>query len=218
MSSAIDNILQSLPTEQIADRLGIPVESAQPLIGEAVEALVSGLSANSTDEAGAASLVEALGQHSGSLLEGGVNLADVDEQDGNAIVSNIFGGNTDSVIKTLGSKSKTGDESLVSPATPHAVPRCYGVPVSAVPRQKGYGVRKVIGWRSRRPPRRDSWREELARISDVPAGFGIEFLSSALGNGQTTLLHARVGGDLFSRRPQEEMFPKRGRLRLLGFR
>lgn len=61
-------------------------------------------------------------KHSGSLLEGGVNLADVDEQDGNAIVSNIFGGNTDSVIKTLGSKSKTGDESLVSQLLPMLSP------------------------------------------------------------------------------------------------
>lgn len=122
MSSALDNILGSLPTDQIAQRLGISSDAAQPIISEAVETLLGGLNANSKDKAGAASLAEALTQHSGDLLDGGVNLADVNEEDGKSIVSNIFGDNTDSVIATLGSKGAAGDSSLVSQLLPMLSP------------------------------------------------------------------------------------------------
>ena len=125
MSSALDNILGSLPTDQIAERVGLAPDTAKPVIGEALEALLSGLSANSTDEAGAASLAKALTQHSGDLVDGGVNLADINEEDGNKIVANIFGDNKDSVIATLGAKG-SGDESIISKLMPMLAPVVMG--------------------------------------------------------------------------------------------
>ena len=43
-----------------------------------------------------------LGDHSADLLDGGVDLGQVDTGDGEKIVSNIFGPNTDQVAQTLG--------------------------------------------------------------------------------------------------------------------
>lgn len=118
MSSDAGNILSSLPIDQIADRLGLPTERVTPAISEAVEALLSGMKANAADEQGAASLAKALPDHVATRSD----LADVDEEDGKAIVANIFGHNTDSVITTLGEQSTTADPSLMSKLLPLVSP------------------------------------------------------------------------------------------------
>ena len=56
-------------------------------------ALLGGLDANAADPAGAASLAEALGQHDPALVEGGVDLAQVDPAEGEKIAQHIFGDN-----------------------------------------------------------------------------------------------------------------------------
>ena len=65
--------------------------TAESATRQAIPALLGGLQANSEDPAGAASLAGALGDHSGDLLDGGVDLGQVDTGDGEKIVSNIFG-------------------------------------------------------------------------------------------------------------------------------
>ena len=60
------------------------------------------MQANAADPAGARSLAGALGEHPSDLIEGGVNLEEVDANDGEKIVGNIFGPNEDQVAQTLG--------------------------------------------------------------------------------------------------------------------
>ena len=100
--SAVDEILQNIPISQLASQLGTDEQTAGAAATQAIPAILGGLQANAQDPAGAASLEGALGNHSPSLFEGGVDLNQVDQNDGQKIVSNIFGGHTDNVAQTLG--------------------------------------------------------------------------------------------------------------------
>ena len=100
--NATDEILADIPLTQLAAQLGVDEATAEAATRQAIPALLGGLQANAEDPAGAASLAGALGDHSPQLVEGGVNLDEVDTDDGEKIVGNIFGPNTTDVAQTLG--------------------------------------------------------------------------------------------------------------------
>ena len=102
--ASLDEIKSSLPIGDIAARLGVDEATAGRAVDDALPALLAGLGANAADPAGAASLERAVTAHDPSLVEGGVNLAEVDEGDGQKIVRNIFGQNTDQVVNALDAK------------------------------------------------------------------------------------------------------------------
>ncbi len=99
-----DEILSQIPLDQLAQQLGVDEASAEQAVRQAVPALLGGMQANAQDPGGAASLEKALGQHSGSPFEG-LDLGSIDTADGEAIVGNIFGDNSDQVINKLGDQS-----------------------------------------------------------------------------------------------------------------
>ena len=107
--AGLDDIIDNLPIGDIARKLGVDEPTARKAIDDALPALVAGMGANATDPAGAASLEKAVVQHDPKLVEGGVNLDDVDEADGRKIVRNVFGGNTDQVVGALDKKEGGGD-------------------------------------------------------------------------------------------------------------
>src|SRR5215210_3450888 len=100
--SATEEILANIPIRQLAEQLGVDEATAEAATRQAIPALLGGMHANAADPAGAASLAGALGDHSSDLVDGGVNLDQVDTDDGQKIVSNIFGSNTGQVAETLG--------------------------------------------------------------------------------------------------------------------
>lgn len=100
--SAVDDILQNIPMGQLASQLGVDEQTAESATRQAIPALLGGLQANAQDPAGAASLAGALDNHSSELIDGGVDLSQVNTSDGNKIVSNIFGAQQDGVVQTLG--------------------------------------------------------------------------------------------------------------------
>ena len=100
--SATDEILANIPLSQLASQLGVDEATAEAATRQAIPALLGGLQANAQDPAGAASLAGALGNHSSALVDGGVNLDEVDTADGEKIVGNIFGPNSTQVAHTLG--------------------------------------------------------------------------------------------------------------------
>ncbi|MGH8827358.1 MAG: DUF937 domain-containing protein [Jiangellaceae bacterium] len=106
--SAIDEIFDQIPLSQLAAQLGVEPEVAEQATRQALPALLGGMGANAQDANGAASLSEALGQHSSSLLDGGVNLADVDTTDGEKIVHNVFGASEEQVVNKLAGVSGGG--------------------------------------------------------------------------------------------------------------
>jgi hypothetical protein len=104
----IDDLLSQIPMNQLAQQLGVDEQTAEQATRQALPALLGGMQANAKDPAGAASLREALGQHDDNLLEGGVDLNQVDTVDGDKIVSNVFGGNREQVVNTLGGLGGSG--------------------------------------------------------------------------------------------------------------
>jgi hypothetical protein len=100
--SAVEDILAEIPMDQLAAQLGVDEATAEQAAREAIPALLGGMQANAEDPAGARSLAGALGDHPSGLIDGGVNLEQVDANDGEKIVGNIFGPNQDQVAQTLG--------------------------------------------------------------------------------------------------------------------
>jgi hypothetical protein len=100
--SAVDDILADIPMDQLAAQLGVDQATAEQATRQAIPALLGGMQANAADPGGARSLAGALGAHPSNLIDGGVNLDEVDTNDGEKIVSNIFGPNQDQVAQTLG--------------------------------------------------------------------------------------------------------------------
>ena len=104
-----EDIIVDLPIGDIAAKLGVDESTARKAVDDALPALLAGMGANATDPAGAASLERAVSKHDPKLVEGGVSLADVDEDDGRKIVKNVFGTNTDQVVTALDKKEGGGN-------------------------------------------------------------------------------------------------------------
>src|SRR5918997_1099719 len=100
--SATEEILANIPLRDLAAQLGVDEATAEAATRQAIPALLGGMQANAADPAGAASLAGALDDHPSDLVDGGVNLNQVDTNDGQKIVGNIFGANTGQVAQTLG--------------------------------------------------------------------------------------------------------------------
>ena len=89
--SAVDEIMTDIPMDQLAALLGVDEATAEEATRQAIPALLGGMQANAEDPAGAASLAGALGDHPSDLIDGGVDLDQVDAADGEKIVGNVFG-------------------------------------------------------------------------------------------------------------------------------
>ena len=91
--------------DRLAAQLGVDRATAEARRrGRRSPRSLGGMEANAQDPAGAASLGKAIGSHDAGLVEGGVDLDQVDTADGDKIVSNVFGGERDQVVNQLGSQ------------------------------------------------------------------------------------------------------------------
>lgn len=106
--SALDEILGALPMDQLAAQVGAPEADVAQAAAAVLPALLGGLDANAQDPGGATSILDALGQHQGGLIDGGVDLGQVDLSDGQAIAGHIFGANEDAVVNQLGAMPVAG--------------------------------------------------------------------------------------------------------------
>lgn len=120
--SAIDDLLSAIPMDQLAAQLGTDPATAEQAARKALPALVGGMEANAQDPQGAASLEQAIDKHDGALVEGGVDLDQVDQADGDKIVGHVFGANRDQVVDQLGAVGGSGDSSLVAKLLPLLAP------------------------------------------------------------------------------------------------
>lgn len=117
--ASIDDLLAQIPMDQLARQLGVAPDEAEELTRKALPALVGGMEANAREPGGETSLTEAIGQHDDDLLDGGVDLDQVDTDDGRKIVGHVFGDNRDQVISRLGGG---GNESMMSKLLPLLAP------------------------------------------------------------------------------------------------
>lgn len=108
--SAYDDILGSLDRDQLAARVGASPDEVRAAAGTVLPALLGGMRANAQDLSGERSLENALSSHRDDLLDGGVDVAQVDTTDGAAIASNIFGAEQDRVVQQLGARTGGGQD------------------------------------------------------------------------------------------------------------
>jgi hypothetical protein len=104
----LNDILGQIPVDQIAGMLGTDRQTAQAAVEAAVPTLLAGMHNNAQVPDGAASLESALSQHQDGLIEGGVDVAQVDTADGEKIVSHVFGGQQDQVASQLAGTAQLG--------------------------------------------------------------------------------------------------------------
>ncbi len=116
---AADEILSQIPLDQLAQQLGVDEATAEQAVRQAVPALLGGMEANAQDPGGAASLEKALGQHAGAPLEA-LDLGSIDTTDGQAIVGNVFGDNSEQVINKLGEQG--GGSGIIQKLLPILAP------------------------------------------------------------------------------------------------
>jgi hypothetical protein len=120
--ASIDQLKQQLPIADIAAKLGVDEATASQAVNQALPALLGGLQANAEDPAGAASIAQAVQEHDPTLLDGGVNLNDVDENDGDKIVGHVFGAKKQDVVAALGKTQGPGGSDLIQKLLPMLAP------------------------------------------------------------------------------------------------
>ena len=116
--SDLDGLLKQIPIDQIAAKLGVPHDVAEDAVAKVLPTIVAGLSANSKDKAGAASLEKALAKHEGRAAS---TVDQIDTDDGEKIVHNVFGSNKDKVVTAV-SKTAKADESVIAKILPIVAP------------------------------------------------------------------------------------------------
>jgi len=119
--SQFDGLLELIPVDDIAKQLGIEESVAQSAVDQILPTLVSGLAANTKDEAGSKSLEKALTKHTGAI-SGRPRASAIDTDDGEKIVSNVFGSKKNDVVAAVASKSDKADESIVAKILPIVAP------------------------------------------------------------------------------------------------
>ncbi|WP_436493304.1 DUF937 domain-containing protein [Actinokineospora sp. HUAS TT18] len=119
--SAIDDIIAQIPLSQLAGQLGVDEQTAEQATRAALPALLGGMQANAQDPGGEQSLLEALGQHTPGLVDGGVDLDQVDTDDGSKIVNHVFGDQKAEVVNTLGGLGSVG-KGLIAKLLPLLAP------------------------------------------------------------------------------------------------
>jgi hypothetical protein len=122
LMSDLDELLAQIPMDQLASQLGVSEEEAATAAKAAIPALLGGMGANAADPNGLASLEKAVSQHDGSLLEGGVDLSQVDTTDGGKIVGHVFGDNQEAVVNQLGGLGGVGGASTITKLLPLLAP------------------------------------------------------------------------------------------------
>ncbi len=103
--AGLDDILASLPIDQIASKLGVDKTTAANAVKEGGGAILSGLQQNAATPDGSAAIEKALEKHSGGAQASSVD--DVDEVDGSKILGHIFGDKKDDVVKGLNEEPQT---------------------------------------------------------------------------------------------------------------
>src|SRR5271157_4892566 len=121
--AGLDDLYSQIPVDQIAGKLGVDEGEVNNAIHTLVPALVGGLHQNAQDPDQAGQIASAANQHAASgLLDGGVNVDQVDQNEGDKIVSNIFGGNNSNAVASALAGTGAGGSDLIKKLLPLLAP------------------------------------------------------------------------------------------------
>jgi hypothetical protein len=103
----LNALLDQIPVGDIADQLGIDKDVAEAAVKQVLPGLVGGLAANAKrDDESAEKLANVLKHHNKGIAK---SVRDVDTEDGEKIVRNVFGPNQDAVVSKLAGASTKSD-------------------------------------------------------------------------------------------------------------
>ncbi|WP_157728449.1 DUF937 domain-containing protein [Corynebacterium cystitidis] len=120
MTINIKDLLSKLPYDDLAKKTGENPQKVRTTAEGILNSLLLGMGANAEDPAGRESLANAVKDHDPQLVEGEVNVDDIDTNDGEKIATHIFGQNKDQVTQQLG--GALGDSNLVRQLLPLLAP------------------------------------------------------------------------------------------------
>lgn len=120
----LNDILDLLPMDQIAGKLGVDSDTARTTVSAALPSLLAGMQSNAASPEGAEALQAAISQHDASLVEGGVDIDAVDTDDGQKIVDHVLGDNQAVLAAQLNGATPEGFDlgGLVQKALPLLAP------------------------------------------------------------------------------------------------
>ncbi|KDF01540.1 hypothetical protein Y900_022045 [Mycolicibacterium aromaticivorans JS19b1 = JCM 16368] len=122
--AGLDDLYSQIPVADIASRLGAPEGEVNQAIQTLVPTLVGSIQHNVvSDDIDSSSLESAIASQAGSrLLEGGVNVDQVDTGAGEQFVARIFGGNDTNQVASALAGSGAGGGDLIKKLLPILIP------------------------------------------------------------------------------------------------
>ncbi|MBV8350201.1 MAG: DUF937 domain-containing protein [Mycolicibacterium sp.] len=120
----LDELYSQIPTQQIASMLGVDAGEVDNVVKTLVPALVGSLHHTAQQDPDTATRIEsAAGDHAASgLLDGGVNVDQVDQDQGNQEISRIFGGNDSGQVAFALAGAGAGNGALIQKMLPLLAP------------------------------------------------------------------------------------------------
>jgi hypothetical protein len=119
--SGLDDLLAQIPTSDIAKSIGVDEGEVNTAVHLLVPVLVSGLQHNAQDPEHASNIESAADSHAG-LLDGGVNVDQVDQNEGQQAIARIFGGNDAGEVAAALAGGGGGNSGLLKQLLPILAP------------------------------------------------------------------------------------------------
>jgi hypothetical protein len=119
--SGLDDLLAQIPTSDIASKIGVDEGEVNKAVQLLVPVLVGGLHENAQDP-DHASKIESAADSQAGLLDGGVSVDQVDQQEGQQAIARIFGGNDVGQVANALAGGGGGNSDLLSKLLPILAP------------------------------------------------------------------------------------------------
>jgi hypothetical protein len=120
----LDELFNQIPTQEIAAKLGVDEGEVNSAVKTLVPALVGGIQHNvAADDIDSTKLESDVAQQGQSgLLDGGVNVDQVDSNQGETYISRIFGGNDSNAVASALAGGGAGNSDLIKKLLPILAP------------------------------------------------------------------------------------------------
>ncbi|MFL6088178.1 MAG: DUF937 domain-containing protein [Mycobacterium sp.] len=120
----LDELFNQIPTQEIANKLGVDEGEVNSAIKTLVPVLVGGIQQNvQADHIDSSALESAVAQEGArGLLDGGVSVDQVDEAEGQKQIAKIFGGNDTSQVASALAGGGAGNSDLLKKLLPILAP------------------------------------------------------------------------------------------------
>jgi hypothetical protein len=119
--SGLEDLFAQIPTSDIASKIGVDEAEVNEAVHLLVPVLVGGLHENAQDPEHASKIESAADSHAG-LLDGGVSVDQVDQNEGQQAIARIFGGNDSTQVANALASGGGGNSDLLKQLLPILAP------------------------------------------------------------------------------------------------